>query len=73
LDLKTDQGMREMYARIEHAAEQLCSNITAREMPRQRQLFKECVNNATSKAVASLDEGTFRRYAMNRYASRRTV
>lgn len=70
LDLKTDQGMREMYARIEHAAQQLCSNITAREMPRQRQLFKQCVDNATSNAVASLGEGTFRRYAQNRLDSR---
>jgi UrcA family protein len=70
LDLKTDQGMREMYARIEHAAQQLCSNITAREMPRQRQLFKQCVDNATSNAVASLEEGTFRRYAQNRLDSR---
>jgi len=70
LDLKTDQGMREMYARIEHAAEHLCSSITAREMPRQRQLFKECVNNATSNAVASLEAGTFRRYAQNRLDSR---
>jgi UrcA family protein len=69
LDLKTDQGMREMYARIEHAAEQLCSNISAREMPQQRQLFKQCVNDATSHAVASLDEGSFRRYAQNRLDS----
>lgn len=70
LDLKTEQGMREMYARIEHAAQQLCSNITAREMPRQRQLFKQCVDNATSNAVANLEEGTFRRYAQNRLDSR---
>jgi UrcA family protein len=70
LDLKTDQGMREMYARIEHAAEQLCSNISARELPHQRQLFKQCVNDATSKAVASLDESSFRRYAQNRLDSR---
>jgi UrcA family protein len=70
LDLKTDQGMREMYARIEHAAEQLCSSISARELPHQRQLFKQCVNDATSNAVANLDEGNFRRYAQNRLDSR---
>jgi UrcA family protein len=70
LDLSTDQGMREMYARIEHAAEQVCSNVTARELPRQRQLFKQCVNDATSKALAHLDDGAFRRYAMTRLESR---
>jgi UrcA family protein len=73
LDLTTDQGMREMYARIERAAEKLCSNISARELPRQRQLFKQCVNDATSKALASLDESAFRRYAMNRFESRKTA
>ena len=73
LDLKTHQGMREMYARIEHAAELLCSNISAREMPHQRQLFKQCVNDATSHAVASLEEGSFRRYAQNRLDSHSTT
>jgi UrcA family protein len=73
LNLQTDAGMREMYARIEHAAEQLCSNISARELPRQRQLFKQCVNDATSKALANLDDSAFRRYAMNRFVAKPTA
>lgn len=53
LDLRTDQGVRELYRRIERAARQVCPAADSRDLT-QLALARRCEAGAVSRAIEAV-------------------
>ena len=54
LNVESEQGAQALYARLRMASKHVCANFEGREL-RQRAAWKECYDEALTKAVADLN------------------
>ena len=57
LNLDTAQGASVLYARLRHAAQQVCSPLESKELS-LRSAWQSCVNNALTSAVTQVNKPT---------------
>ena len=54
LNLESEKGAKVLYARLRHAAQDVCSPFESRELSR-KQIWHTCVDNALASAVRQLN------------------
>jgi UrcA family protein len=54
LNLNTNAGARAMFARITHAASQICGTELGAQQITQAAAYDSCMNTTTSRAIAKL-------------------
>ena len=55
LNLETSEGAKTLYARLRHAAEDVCSPLESRDLDRKN-LWETCYRNALTSAVTQVNK-----------------